>query len=652
MFTNNTLANLVNNNAVGITLSDILKVTRTVSFGTSRSGNGSRITTNGNLTLVSTETATASVGIVDRGNSIVGNVNVERFISFGGKWRLLSIPTNSTQTFKQAWQEGATSTTTNIPNPNPGYGAIIGDNNSATWAANGFDLRSPGGPTVKTFNGSTNTYVGISSTNNAIKTDGGYFVYTRGDRSNGISSTTLRTKGQLYTGTQTIEVPANQFKLIGNPFASQINLENVAMTGIQDVVYVWDPKAAGGYSLGAFQTLAKDPETGKYLISPGEGSYGPSLSEVNTIESGQAFFVRGGATQGSIQFTETSKQSGSRLVSRNPSFNNTRLRANLYTGVTLIDAAVVNFNEIYSNGADQYDLLKMTNGSENVSINNQNRLLVFDRRSDFNTKDTVQINLTGVRAQAYKWMIKAEGLDSAGRVAFLKDAFTNTLTPLNLNGETEYNFSVNSTAGTYAANRFSIVYEQTLVLPVTITTVAASRVVSKQNEVSVSWKVESETNMNNYEVEYSADGSNFSSIATIAPNSNNGAGSYSFLNNKATAAEHFYRIKANSIGGQVQYSAIVKVAGIKISKQANISVYPNPVANKQMNVQFNNQAIGNYGVRLINNIGATVYENNVTVNSSNLVRTMPLHNNTAAGTYQLIITDASGKTHAQAVIVL
>jgi hypothetical protein len=196
------------------------------------------------------------------------------------------------------------------------------------------------------------------------------------------------------------------------------------------------------------------------------------------------------------------------------------------------------------------------------------------------------------------------------------------------------------------------VYEQTLVLPVTITTVSATRNTSVNNEVNVNWKVESETNMENYEVEYSADGRNFSSIATIAPNSNNGSGVYSFLNKKATAAEHFYRIKANSIGGLVQYSAIVKVAGIKASANSNISVYPNPVANKQMNVQFNNQATGNYGVKLINSNGSTVYQNNVTVNSNNLVRTMPLQNNTAAGTYQLIITDASGKTQLQSVIVL
>jgi hypothetical protein len=221
-------------------------------------------------------------------------------------------------------------------------------------------------------------------------------------------------------------------------------------------------------------------------------------------------------------------------------------------------------------------------------------------------------------------------------------------------GTTTVNFSVQNIVASYAADRFKIVFNQVIAgpLPVTITTVSATRSTTVNNEVNVSWKVEAETNMENYEVEYSTDGSTFANIATIAPNSINGAGAYSFLNNKATAAEHFYRIKANSIGGQVQYSAIVKVAGSKMSKQANISVYPNPVANKQMNVQFNNQAMGNYGVRLINTNGATVYQNNVTVNSNNLVRTMPLHNNTAAGTYQLIITDASGKTNTQAVIVL
>jgi hypothetical protein len=213
---------------------------------------------------------------------------------------------------------------------------------------------------------------------------------------------------------------------------------------------------------------------------------------------------------------------------------------------------------------------------------------------------------------------------------------------------------VQNVPGSYASDRFKIVFNQVVAgpLPVTITTVAAIRNVSVNNEVAVSWKVESETNMHNYEVEYSADGRNFSSIATIAPNGNNGAGSYSFLNNKATAAEHFYRIKANSIGGQVQYSAIVKVAGVKASANSSISVYPNPVVNKKMNIQFVNQAEGNYQVSLFSNNGALVYKNNVTVNSSNLVKVLPLEDKIAAGNYQMIVTDAAGNTKIQSVIVL
>jgi hypothetical protein len=256
--------------------------------------------------------------------------------------------------------------------------------------------------------------------------------------------------------------------------------------------------------------------------------------------------------------------------------------------------------------------------------------------------------------QNYQWQITSNNLDFPGRTGFLIDRYKGTVTPLDMAGTTTINFSVQNIAGSYASDRFKIVFNQVVAgpLPVTITTVAATRNTSVNNEVTVTWKVESETNMENYEVEYSADGSNFSSITTIAPNSNNGSGAYSFLNKKATAAEHFYRIKANSIGGLVQYSAIVKVAGIKASANSSISVYPNPVVNKKMNVQFVNQAEGNYQVSLFSNNGALVYKNNVTVNSSNLVKVLPLHDNVAAGNYQMIVTDAAGNTKTQSVIVL
>ena len=73
---------------------------------------------------------------------------------------------------------------------------------------------------------------------------------------------------------------------------------------------------------------------------------------VNNIESGLAFFVKAGATGGSIQITESSKVSGSVNVFRTVEANSPMLRSTLYAVTadsrTLLDAAMVNIDAAVS----------------------------------------------------------------------------------------------------------------------------------------------------------------------------------------------------------------------------------------------------------------------------------------------------------------
>ncbi len=655
-FVGKKLGSLINSNPMGITVSaianDTLKISGKIGFG---NVNNSAFNTGDNVTLVSDATATAAVAditnnSVNNGNSIVGKVNVERYLSNGAKWRLLSVPTNGTQTFKQAWQESAAAN----GNPTPGYGILLGNNNASTYIANGFDLYAPGGPTVKVYNSTTGGWVGISNTNNVIKTAGAYMTYSRSSRSGVLGATTLRTKGELYTGAQpVITVPANKYAAIGNPYASEIDLTKLDKTGIQDVFYVWDSKLGGGYGLGAYQSLMKIGAD--YKIFPGGGSYGAQLSVVNTIESGQAFFVKADSTGGTIQFTENAKVGGSRLVFREVYEEKPMLRATLFTTVAdsniVLDGAMVNFDNEFSNAVNADDILKMTNGSENVSVKKSGVLLLADRRSETASIDTIQLNLTGLKAQQYNWLINSDHLELNGRTAFLTDAYTNTITPLNLSGSTSYAFSVVNVAGSYAANRFTIVFTQEVVLPVNITSISAQRNSSKPTQVTVSWKVENELNIDQYEVQHSVNAVEFAAFATQSAAGISATG-YIAVQQDASAADNFYRIKATSIGGQVQYSAIVKVSAIMNTSKQSISVYPNPVADKNMHVQFTNKAAGRYDAILLNQAGVTVYQNSTMVGSNNQVKSMQLQKGTAAGNYQLVITAPGGEKTVSQVLVL
>ena len=222
IFQNNAVNNLIvsNTSAGGVTLSGALDVYGSLTY----SGTGMKLTTNDALTLKSTATNTAWIGDMT-GNTITGKVTVERYISAHKAWRFLSIPTNTTQTVKQTWQEGCGANLS----CNANFGIQI---TGAGGTAAGFDVYTST-PSMKTYNSATNSWVGIANTNTAtIKATDGYMTFIRGDRTaNAFNSTptqtVLRTKGSLYTGDQApIPVSAGKFAAIGNPYASALDMRN------------------------------------------------------------------------------------------------------------------------------------------------------------------------------------------------------------------------------------------------------------------------------------------------------------------------------------------------------------------------------------------------------------------------------------------
>ncbi|RYE13034.1 MAG: T9SS type A sorting domain-containing protein, partial [Sphingobacteriales bacterium] len=116
------------------------------------------------------------------------------------------------------------------------------------------------------------------------------------------------------------------------------------------------------------------------------------------------------------------------------------------------------------------------------------------------------------------------------------------------------------------------------------------------------------------------------------------------------AADNFYRIKAISLDGQVQYSAIVKVGALR-NTAAVIAVHPNPVLNKQMNIAFENQPKGRYTVELIGVNGQVVYQGAIVVNNANFNETVYLNQHLAGGWYQLRVTGQDGTVTSEAVFI-
>ena len=653
-FLDHTIDKLKISNVNGVSLTginDTLKISGTIKFGVSNA----ILHTNNNLTLLSSATGTASVGDMtnngaNSGNDITGNVTVERYIPNHFKaWQFLAVPTKG-QTINAAWQEG------NTPLANtthPGYGTIITSNVPGAVGL-GFDIFTPAGPTMKSWDALSASWQGVPDPSMLIDNKKGYMLLVRGDRSVTVfnqpaTQTILRTTGKLYTiggeAPPVTNVNAGTFESIGNPYASAIDFNNVTKTGgVQDIFYVWDPKLTintySAYGLGAYQTFVGPGPA--YTVVPGGGSYTGNNTQ---IESGQAFFVNAPFNPGTVVFTESCKVDGSNLVTR-PVTTNTavkQIRNNLYVIISgnpvLLDGTIAQFDASYSNSVDDKDAVKLTNTSENLCLMRNGKKLVAERRAEVQDNDTLYYNLGLLRVQQYQFEFIARNFDPA-MAAFLEDNYLHTTTPVDLlQDTTKVMFNVVNVPGSYAADRFRLVFKQLVPTPVTITSIAANR--NSDKSIAVSWKVENETNIQLYTVERSEDGRNFTGILTAAPVANNG-GSASYARNDISplAMDNFYRIKALSVGGQIQYSPIVKVAPLKSIR--SITVYPNPVSGKTIQIHMTDAVAGTYSLQLTNKLGQVVYNGTIQVNTGSMVKSVALPNEIASGNYQLNITEPDG----------
>ncbi len=655
-FVNKTISTLINSNTTGITVAatagDSLLIASGLLYGPSTTN--SAIGTNNNVTLLSRDTATARFGEIKAGsnNTITGTVTVERFISSGRKWRHLSWPVNAAQTAAQSWMEN--NNTVN-GNSKPGYGTIVTDDNN-TWSINGFDSKSVSGPSIKFYNSATNSYTGIPNTSLfPLNSQPAYYVYVRGDRScvpanSNLSATILRSTGALRTGDQTFAVPANQFAAIGNPYASAIDLRGLDTVNLTTTFYVWDPKLTGTYGQGAYQTVFT--MGADYRVLPGGGSYGSFGTPVDTLESGQAFFVRGKATAGSVTFKESAKTIGARTMSRQ--YDATPVAYAILNLMdsgtpTIVDGAMAAFDHLYSNAVDYDDALKMPNTSENASFKRENTLLAIERRQNITQDDTLFLNITGMRVHQYQWDINTENMSAVGRTGWVVDSYLNTSTQLTLDATSSIVFDVTSDPASYAINRFMIVFKQAGVLPVRFSSISASRNADKT--VTVQYHTQTELNMQQYNIQYSADGTHFTKIGTQLPTANNGgSASYNYVDGHATAAVNYYRVEGKSINGQLQYTAIVKVA--PLSETAALSIYPNPVVKGIVNIRYANQAKGAYTVTVINEAGQTIRSEKIKIDNPGTTAIIQLDENTAKGTYHALITDEAGKMQSTGFVIL
>ena len=596
-----------------------------------------------NLRLLSTASLTARVAVVPAASNIYGKAMVERYLPGRRAWRLLTAPVTSSNTIFNTWQNAGVY--------EAGKGMYVTGPNPTGAGGNGLDTSIRDNVSMKRFDFTTQGFTNVSNTHSAISSGSagsadnvGYFTFVRGDRTYanfnygaGIcNTTTLTSIGRLQTSTQTFTATTDsaKFTLIGNPYASPIDFNSVSRNNLVKRFNVWDP-ALG--TVGAWVVLDDIDNDGIYTKSI------PASNMTKNIQSGQAFFVEtnGNVGSASITINESSKCGCTQnnvmgRPSGEPGITQS-LRSSLYLAnadsAILADAVITEFNAGYSEKTNQEDASKFTNTNESLGLLRNGLGFSIERRPLLTEADTIFFKLWKTTQRNYRFEFTPSFLTTSGLYGFLEDSYLHTASPVSLSQSTTINFSIDANTASAAVNRFRIIFKPVAILPVTITHVKAYL---HGNNIAVEWKVENEINITKYEVEKSLDGSSFTKVNTKnVVGTNNTSSTYNWLDENAVPGNNFYRIKIIETNGQIKYSTIVKVA---IDKTAGgITIYPNPVKNNTIILQFNNQKAGAYQIQLINNTGQVMYKNTIQNNGGSSTGSINLPARLAAGIYQLEI---------------
>jgi|GEM_PF-722865 len=638
--------------------------------------------TNYTFTLRSTSiTNTALVDVVGTTGVITYNsgaaFKVERFIpQTGGGIRAYrdvapSVNTGTRKIF-DTWQEGGTNGLDNGINYGTHVAGKAGASPGGIDATTGFDITGSGAASLYSDNISLVTgadsfdpITSTNQTNDTLSAFKGYRILIRGNRLVNLyqspTPTTmnapaiLRSTGTLVTGTVTFTTTGTSamggtntgvrmnsatssattagFTMIGNPYASPVVWDSLVAnsTSLEPTYWLFDPNIGTTGSYVTYNTL-----TGSNNIASGATKY---------IQPGQGFFVQNSSLSPAPQlvFMERHKApsiANLTLVYRTTNTSNLSKinisvkRPVTNRGIITADGTAIAYGNSFSNAISQEDGIKFSNNGENIAINSNGKQLSIEGRKLPTITDTISLRLWQVTAGvSYQLEINTTEFADNGLQAYLLDRFNSSQTILTMNGIKSYPFTTTADTNSYN-NRFKIVFKTNSTVPINFTSIKAS---AYNKGVNVEWSA-AENNVSNYQVQRSADGANFTAIGATNAKGNGSSSMQQYLwYDAAPFANHnYYRIMSTDLSGAIKYSSTVLVN--LTGKKESITVYPNPVKGKTINLQLSNVESGDYKIVLYNLNGQSIFNSRINVASNALSQNIALPQATPAGTYMLNIS--------------
>jgi len=649
-------------NAQGVSLTDPSDGT-TYIYGLYTPKTGT-LTTNDALVLASTpETGTAMVA-AGTGAYIDGSVEVDRYIPARRSWRLLTAPLNSAGSIFDNWQNSG-----NICSCSEASGAEIFKPGGSGAFGDGF---TDGGnePSLQYYDENIDDWVNVDDTHNAILGDNtaaaankAYAIFITGPYgSNTIRSdsaaTTLRAYGTLQTGDQQFSytgVGTNHYILIGNPYASPVDLTKVTTVNTTNNYWLWDPQKKG-QPVGGYVNFSYDNTSGTWDYGLDPATNAGESQQTMDLQSGQAVFVQvaDGSQDVSVTFKESDKNTNNNegvFFAPTPS-NAKQLRLTLSKlvngSIAPVDGILAKFGDSYKKGVSD-DAPKLFDYAENLSIIVDTNYISISRLPLPVAGDSILLYVNGLKTKSsYSFTLKPQKLDDLKVKAWLVDRFAKTKTAVNLTQQADISFTTTAEKASYNGNRFYISFAEQGTLASTLTNLKATQ---QDKGVQVQWTTATEQGVQQYQVERSANGQQFTAIGNTTPRNTGLTATYNLYDAQPLTGDNFYRIKVLSVDAATYYSNVVLV---KINNnRPQFSVYPNPAPRKQqLHVQLNNMVAGKYTLQLFNTEGKKVMERAITSDGNNLTQTISLPTGIAAASYRVVLLDKNGNTWKQPVAVV
>ena len=308
--------------------------------------------------------------------------------------------------------------------------------------------------------------------------------------------------------------------------------------------------------------------------------------------------------------------------------------------LSLIDGVLCLYNNLFNSSEDA---VKMWGNEENIAIVRNGKYLSLEANQEIVSADTTLLYMSKlVSNTTYTFTITGTNM-SIMISGYFKDKYLNKVTPLDLSIDNNIVINTDTSAASKATDRFMIVYSYK---PLSINNIQLKALL-KDKSVTVSWKTSNETDVIHYEVERSTNSIDYKKIeTTTALNIVNST--YCFTDNNAVTGNNYYRVKAIKSDGSILYSSITKIVIGDV--KASVSLYPNPVVNRQANLMMNNINEGSYIISLYNTNGQQLMNQSIKHPGGTANILIQLPGSISAGMYQLRLT-GNNNNFTQSVIV-